>query len=321
MPSSARRLSQRSVRVLRRAGLSGVSNRVNLATVIAIAVGALLIALQAALAGLWLATVGILLLGVAVTVIATKAHKGAIFAARTNRQLRRRARAGGSTAAPSLAVTARPQDSGQPIDKLHSIGMVTPEVADTAAKGRQAAAVKDDPDRSFRLYAATLGAAASSHDPLTDNGPRLAVVATSALADWLDEEFTITRLHPGLARAEFEASQPRALVIQEDALREGSWYSTLQASGVRLLRELFDLIYLCRERGIMVYAVASDSLELSTTSLRRRVSMVVYPGVDGALAADQLHGSEVQRPVIDRLQVMPNHSQAGRSSQRWDAAS
>lgn len=321
MPSSARRLSQRSVGILRRAGLSGASSRVNLATTVAIAVGVLLIALQFVLAGLWLAAIGILLLGVAATVIATKAHKAAVFAARSNRQLRRRARTGRGTADPSSAATVRHQGSGQLFDRLHTIGMVTPEVVDTGAKGRQAAAVNEDPDRSFRLYAATLGAIGSPHGLRTDHGPRLAVVATQPLIDWLGEEFTLVQLHPGLARAEFEASQPRALVIQEDALREGPWYSTLQAGGVGLLRQLFELISLCRERGIMVYAVASDSKELSTMSLRRRVSMVVHPSANEGLAADQLHGPAVQRTVIDRLRAIPDRGQYGRPRQQERPAS
>lgn len=307
MPSSVRRLPQRAVGVVRR-GVFGGTNRLNLLAVGAIGVGAALVALQLALAGLWFAAVGVLCVGGGLAVIAVKASKAAIFAARAERHLRQGARSGRGASSPPGATAARARLNPAPMqDRLHAIGVFRPEVIDPQSKGRQAAAVREDPQRPYRLYAATVGLQDQAAPESSPSGRRIAVVGTAELAARLGQDFSVTRLHPGLSAAEFEAARPSALVIQEDGLRDGTWYGTLQAGGVQLMRELDSLISQARRQGLMVYDVASETLELSTTTLRRRVSLVVQPGqaVARSGGADL---DDAQQPLIDRLSELPGQA-------------
>ncbi|QCU78352.1 hypothetical protein E7744_09380 [Citricoccus sp. SGAir0253] len=302
MPSSVTRLPRNAVGTLGRKLRSG--SRLGQATFLAVVLGTVLVALQAVLSGLWLAAAGICLLGAAASVLALKVFTAALLAARTERSLRQ-----GMSAAPPARAPSRPVAAADPAtaNRLRAIGVVEPSVVNAAAKGRQAAAVRDDPQRSFRLYAATRGAslpADQSSAGAADGAGRrrIAAIATAEQAAAWGREFAVTRLHPELARAEFEAAQPTALVIHEDALRTGAWYSTLQAGGVGLLRQVFDLIATCRRNAIMVYVVASDTLELSTPTLRRRATLVVRPGEDDdALPGTAAHGADVDRPLIRAL--------------------
>lgn len=308
MSSSVRRLPRQAVRVVRR-GVSGDASRLNLVAVSAIAIGAILIALQAALSGLWLLAAGVLLVGVGWAITAVKANKGAIFAARAERSLRQGVRTVGAVSPRAASGRGRPVSERQ--SRLDAIGVVRPEVINTSAKGRQAAAVKDDPQRPFRLYAATLGLQDRPESATEGTGRRIAVVGTASLVERLSTDYAVTRLHPGLSRAEFEASRPSALVIEEDGLRTGSWFGTLHAGGVKLMQELDALIEASRERGIMVYAVASDSLELSTTTLRERVSLVIHPD-EPTSATGGADLGDAQQPLIDSLRRRPAQQSAHR---------
>jgi hypothetical protein len=314
VPNRAQRLNDRAGHALRR-GLFGGSSPASMLATLGIALGTALLALQAAVGGLWFAAAGIVLIGVALLVMSVKVHKSASMTARLQRQLRDGFRGIGS------GVPAAPRPAGilppaAVADRLKAIGKVVPQVVDATAKGRQAAAVHADPQRSFRLYAATRGTVAQ--DPAANDGPgsrtgdatapdgrRVAALVSGPLAASLATEFAVTRLHPGLAEAEFEASQPTALVIEEKALQQGAWYSTLQATGVGLLREVFALMSTARSRGISIYVVPSERLELSTTTLRRHASMVVGPGTDIAdqdlRDAGSAPDSAVRRPLIDLL--------------------
>lgn len=275
-----------------------------------ITLGTILVAVQAALGGLWFAAVGTVLFGLALLVMSAKVHKSARTTARLQRQLRDGLRGIGSVPAPAATPTGRMPPAAV-AERLKAIGQVVPQVVDSTAKGRQAAAVHADPERSFRLYAATRGTVAhgpsDSSAASAENGRRVAALVGRSLAAGLAAEFAVTRLHPGLAEAEFEAAQPSALVIEEDALQQGAWYSTLQASGVGLLREVLSLMSTARSRGISIYVVPSERLELSTTTLRRHASMVVGPGADATdqdlLAAESVHGPAVRRPLIDVLRA------------------
>ncbi|MEE1620720.1 hypothetical protein ACQ7DA_07825 [Zafaria sp. J156] len=317
MPSNFRGLPRRIVRALRR-GLLGGSNQVGLAVSAAVLLGTALIVVQLLILGWWLGAAGTLLLGGAGLVLGVKTTKTALRLARVDRQLRDGIKTTGHAAA------APPQD-GQRIDahsaasRLQAIGRVELDVVNPSAKGRQAAAVDSDPLRPFRLYAATRGTVAAPGGAAPENGSgrRIAAIATPRLAARLNGDFSVSALRPGLSLAELEASQPTAVVVEEDALRAGAWYSALQAGGTGLLREIFEVARESRERGIGFYVVASDTLELSSTTLRGVATHVVQPdappaavpGTDGAAA-----------PSLPLLEALESHA-ASQAVQRSEGVS
>lgn len=305
VPNDVRRLRERVGKTLRR-GLIGGSSPASIIPVVAIALGTLLLAVQAALTGLWFAAAGTVLLGLALLVISAKVHKSATMTARLQRQVRDGLR-GIGTAPAAASVSAGPLPASAVADRLKAIGKVVPQVMDSAAKGRQAAAVHADPQRAFRLYAATRGTVARTEPEAPGDfdagGRRIAVIAGRSLTLALAGQFSVTLLHPGLAEAEFESAQPSALVIEERALQQGAWYSTMQASGVGLLREVLAMMSAARNRGISIYVIASNRLELSTTTVRRGASLVLSPDKSARELETMNLGTDAaaRRPLIEIL--------------------
>lgn len=160
--------------------------------------------------------------------------------------------------------------------RLHSIGMYTPKVLDTSAKGRNAAAVIPDEQRSYRLYAATEGSLGSRRLNAEGLGFRkIAVIGTSPLRDSLEAQFEVTMLYPGIAEAVFDAESPSALVIEEAALETGAWDTTLSSTGLPMLDEVLAVRDRAVEGALQVYLLPSKRIDVSTHTLRDKATVVV----------------------------------------------
>lgn len=158
--------------------------------------------------------------------------------------------------------------------RLRKIGLFAPKKLDTRAKGRQAAAVAEDPKRSYRLYAATRGTLSSAIEP-EPYMRKVAVVASQSLKKHLQDSFHVISLHPGLAEAQFEAENPSCLIIEEAALQDGPWSTALSATGTALFQEILGVRNRAAANGLQIYVLPSNLIEVSTRVLRSRASVLV----------------------------------------------
>lgn len=170
----------------------------------------------------------------------------------------------------------RALDRSEKQQRMRAIGLYTPRVVDPSAKGRQAAAVEPDANRSYRLYAATEGVL---NELNSDNSRapkrKIAVIGTEPLRSVLEDEFALTVLRPGMAEAQLEADTPVGLVIEEAALQSGAWASALSASGMALLKEIIAVRDKTAAGAHQVYVIPSNTIDVSTRLLRERATVVV----------------------------------------------
>lgn len=108
-----------------------------------------------------------------------------------------------------------------------------------------------------------------------DRKPRLCVIASSALLDFLEPSFNLAALQPGVAEAVFEAEGPVALVIDERALQEGSWSGALKTTANELVREVLRLKKRALAQRIPVYVLPSSRVEVASRELRSAAVVVV----------------------------------------------
>ncbi len=233
---------------------------------------------------------GLLLLGVpfvALVAMATlyKAHIAAVEAKRLRLELRKSLRllenspklksstpqASNGKGPPKLAKSVERLENQQ---RLRNVGVFKPNKVDTRAKGRQAAAVNQDPKRSYRLYAATKGTL-SSPDPAGSPYRKVALIGSLALRQLLEEDFYVVPLHPGLSEAQFEAESPTCLIIEEAALQHGPWGTALSATGTALLEEILTVRNKATSNALHVYVLPSNLIEVSTHLLRSRATVLV----------------------------------------------
>ncbi|WHS35098.1 hypothetical protein [Auritidibacter ignavus] len=176
-------------------------------------------------------------------------------------------------------------------ERLSLIGSFTPEVKDTSAKGRHAAAVSDDPDRQFRLYAALYGQSGHfSGDVTNSSRRRVGIITTTKLKDRLDlvGDFELAYLQPGVIEAQVESFLPTALVIEEDALHHGQWFPCLQAEGTALLQDLLKVMRSLRDKKVPVYILSSKAPHLASFVLRENSDVVIRGNIDPTEATGAL---------------------------------
>lgn len=190
--------------------------------------------------------------------------------------------------------------------RLDTIGLFVPEVVNTKAKGRQAAAVSKDPHRANRLYAALFGLSNQTEDqgPQT-TGRRVAVIATEHLTATLSatKRYSIQHLHPSFAQAQLQARIPSAIILEEDAFDLSPWATTLDSTGTALLLELLDVLNDAQQAGTNIYVIKSKKKHLSAISLRSKASATV------PLRDTSLGSAPAARPTGHLISTLNDYAQ------------
>lgn len=244
-----------------------------LAGLVALALGSVLIAIELALAGWYLAAIGILLVAGAGALALHKLGAVVSRVVEVRKQLRNLARGTMTHSSSKASVPSEGQYSKQ---ELRLIGSYVPQKPASTAIGRQAAAVMEDPKAQQRLFAATHGLGAAM--PI-GQGRCIAVISPTLEAGSLGAGVNVARLHPSLSKAELQQFAPDTIIIDELANDRGPWAGFLHPSGAALFREAMAIVLWAENNGVQVHVVAHpDGIPYVAPVLREAANNVVSPG-------------------------------------------
>lgn len=160
----------------------------------------------------------------------------------------------------------------------------------TGLVGRAAAGSPVETPRAELLVALPVPGAASGR-------PVVAGVVTRPLAAALAEVADVVALNPWLVLRTLEEAAPRALVVEEAALRDGVWHGVETSSGLALLGELEAALAWCAEAAVPVLGVPGPGTGgVSTPLIRARYSLT-FPTDDDL----RPEGTPAQ-PLLEALQ-------------------
>lgn len=170
-------------------------------------------------------------------------------------------------------------------------GTAGPTPLPTGLAGRAAAGSPVGTPREDLLAALPVPGAASGR-------PVVAGVVTRPLAAALADVADVVGLNPWLAVRTLDDADPRALVVEEAALRDGVWHGAETSSGLALLAELEAALAWCAERAVPVLGVPGPGAGgVSTPLIRARYSLT-FPTDDDL----RPEGAPAQ-PLLDVLQA------------------